>query len=262
MATKPKVALCFFGLVKNYNLTAASVEQYVLAPLRKQGYDYDVYVHTYQQRLTSNPRNAESNAVVHPHSILKSFPKAVIKKEPPEVADRQRPLTWYLQNGDPWPDNPRISMQNYVRQLYSLRQVTTLWWPKAQQYVYVIYLRPDVRFTTPLTLNPGLKASQVVIPSFHNFNGCNDRFAYGRPVTMKLYGERWSWLPTYFSKHKAPLHAERYLALYLQAYGLEVVRIPLHFIRVRANGQENPSDRAAQTPSSQVPSRVPVRKRK
>jgi hypothetical protein len=242
--SRPKVALCFFGLVKNYGLVAGSVEQYVLAPLRREGYDYDVYIHTYDQVFTSNARNGERNVYINPRSIATFFPGARMRRDAPEIADRVRPLDFYLQNGDPWPDNPRVSMINYVRQLYSLLEVTKLWSPRAAEYRYVIYLRPDVRFTSPLTLLPNLQDNQIAIPAFHSFMGCNDRFAYGRAATMKAYGGRMNWLEAFFTNHHTRLHAERYLLLFLQAHNIKPVWIPLHFVRVRADGNENPADRA------------------
>jgi hypothetical protein len=242
MAVRPRVALCFFGLVKNYALTAPSVEQFILAPLRAQGYDYDVYIHTYNQLTTTNPRNAEARLAVRPVSISRSFPGATIRRDAPAMADRVHPLSYYLQGGDPWVDNPGVSMLHYSRQLYSLRQVTALWAPKAHLYTFVVYLRPDVRFTTPLGFNPRLRERQVAVPNFHNFSGCNDRFAYGRPTAMKLYGERLNWLDEFFRRHRCSLHAERYLKFFLLAHDLEPVRIPFHFVRIRADGHENRTD--------------------
>jgi hypothetical protein len=244
MSTRPKVALCFFGLVKNYELVASSVEQYVLHPLRKAGYCYDVYIHTYQQTVVHNDRNQERNASIYPSSIARYFPQATIRYDTPATADRVHPLDFYLQRGDPWPDNPRISMTNYARQLYSLKAVTALWLPHTAEYTYVIYLRPDVCFTMQLPLLP-LREKQIAIPRFHSFKGCNDRFAYGRPATMKLYGSRMNWLGTFFTSQKSCLHAERYLAFFLRAHQVEVVPIPFHFIRIRANGHENVADREA-----------------
>ena len=117
MTSRSRVALCFFGLVKNYEHVARSVETFILNPLSKASYDQDVYIHTYNQSTTTNPRNGEENSTVTPSSILSYFPQAVVKQDSPDKADNLRPLDYYLQNGDPWHDNPRVSMRHYVRQL-------------------------------------------------------------------------------------------------------------------------------------------------
>ena len=252
MTARPRVAICFFGLVKDYGVVAQSVTEFILAPLLRSGLQYDIYIHTYNQSNITNPRNGEADIAITPTSILRHFPQATFKRDNPIVADRIQPLDYYLRNGDPWSDNPRISMLNYIRQLYSLRAVTALWVPSARKYTYVIYLRPDVRFTTPLALNHRITTQQIAIPNFHNFGGCNDRFAYGRPNAMKAYGERLNWVDTFFTRHTQPLHAERYLLAFLQAHKLQPVLIPFHFIRVRADGKENIGDQKVRDEALQV----------
>jgi len=246
MSIRLRVALCFFGLVKDYGLVADSVEQFVLSPLRKAGYEYDIYIHTYNQPTVTNPRNGEKSVSINSSSITKFYPTAIIRRDDPTTADRLHPLEYYLRNGDPWPDNPRLSMMNYIRQLYSLHMVTSLWWPSRSHYAYVVYLRPDVRFTSPLMLNPLIRERQIAIPNFHSFTGYNDRFAYGRPLAMKTYGDRLNWVEAFFARYKCSLHAESYLKFFLQAHGMEVILIHIHFVRVRANGQENEADRSVQ----------------
>ena len=70
------------------------------------------------------------------------------------------------------------------------------------------------------------------MPDFHLIDGVNDRFAFGTPKTMKLYGLRYDLALQYSSRY--PLHSEKFLAYTLQKYGVVPHRIPFYFRRIRA----------------------------
>lgn len=236
----PRVALCFFGLVKDASHTAASVEQYVLKPLRTAGYRCNFFCATYNTQQYSNQRNKEQAATVRPRSIERYSP-LVVSYSDPAAADAIHPLSFYLQHGDGWPDNPRETMRYYARQLASLKAVTALWTGFGTAFDLVIYLRPDTRFVTPLPL-VAFRESEIVIPSFHSFGGYNDRFAYGSAKAMALYGRRFDYLPTFFQQRSEALHAETYLKLFMDASQLKPVLVRFPFIRIRADERECPAD--------------------
>src|SRR5690554_4322399 len=60
---KPKVALCFFGLVKN--TSDADIRNYraaIFEPLQASGYEVEGFFHTYRMKSVGNRRNGEMGA--------------------------------------------------------------------------------------------------------------------------------------------------------------------------------------------------------
>lgn len=237
-----RVAVCFFGLVKNIDHVYASIERCILNPLKQQGYEMDFYGHTYEMSHFTNPRNHEANVPIQPKSILKRFQFKQFTIEPTtSYSHLEDDVKLCLKYGDPWPENKVISLKNHLLNLRSLYQVTQLWKGVASAYKYVIYLRPDLRFLNSLAIR-NLTGMSLVVPAFHAFGGYNDRFAYGTPAAMIIYGERWSGMETYFSKHRRSIHAETFLRFHLQDHHVHVITAPIRFQRIRANNQPNPSD--------------------
>jgi len=233
-----RVALCFFGLTKDLSHVRENLSEYIFTPLMKQGFTYDLYGHSYHLSIQTNKRNGEKELPINPYSLTQ-LPNITVRYSTTEEADQYNPFSFYLQNGNGWSteEDPNTIMLYYIRQLYSLNELTKLWTTVNKHYDYVIYLRPDVRFTTPLTLEE-LPEDTIATPNFHRFKGYNDRFAYGSSKAMALYGSRLLYLPLYFQKCKKPLHAETYLRTFFTLQGLSNRFVPIHFIRVRANGLE------------------------
>jgi hypothetical protein len=235
-----RVAICFFGLVKDLKHTQASLTEHIFQPLKAQGYTCEIFAHTYEIERYSNSRNSEANLPIKPRSIeglRSSDRKTTVVYDKPEEVDKLYPLDSYLRNGDPWPDNPRQSLKYFLRQIHSLDRVTALWKKRASEFDLAVYLRPDTSFYNHLTLIPNLTLTQIVTPGFHLWGGYNDRFAYGRPGTMIKYGERGRFLNQYMTSTKQKPHAETYLKWYCTNQGLQNSLSPIRFTRIRANGQ-------------------------
>lgn len=96
---------------------------------------------------------------------------------------------------------------NVLRQLYSVERVTLLWqaqrdpyWPEAEFYNAVVYLRPDLLFHDELPLSMFQDDNGLQDSSFHVENhtiysapfdnevgtALNDRFAIGSPAVMRV----------------------------------------------------------------------------
>jgi hypothetical protein len=239
----PRLAVCFFGLVKNIDHVYASIQRFILEPLTRHGYELDFYGHTYKMDRFTNPRNGEANVPIHPESIhkrfkFKQFTIESINDYPHLNADLQLCLKY----GDPWPENKLLSLKNHLLNLRSLYQVTQLWKSSASTYASVMYLRPDTRFLNHLEV-PNLSGKTLAVPAFHSYGGHNDRFAYGTPAAMIIYGERWAGMKVYFDRHKRSIHSETFLQHHLRDNGVKVITLSIKFQRIRANGQPHPGDR-------------------
>jgi hypothetical protein len=239
-----KVALCFWGLCRSTDITIQSIKTYILHPLQNNGIEYDIFIHTYMHyKPYSNPRAKETNVQLN-NTLWKLLePHKVIVEDQDEI-DKKLDLKKYRTHGNPWNDDTSsfMTLDNHIRALWSLKQVTTLWEANKQEYSTILYLRPDVRFLRPIHINwlTGKDINTIQIPNFHLIEGCNDRFAIGSPYTMSIYGNRYD--TAYRFSLCKPLHSERFLAHVLTIHKIHINYILFKFIRIRANGYPNDED--------------------
>jgi hypothetical protein len=237
-----KVAICFFGQVKHYEHVADSVKRHIFDVLRADNYTFDIFAHTYNLTTFTNPRNRENNIPIDPRSlqrILNISDERVIYEEP-DAADARFDIQTLLTAGDPWPENPTISLRFMGRQLYSLMRVTGLWNSTRSKYKYCIYLRPDTVFRSDIDLKQlelNLTEGTLSTPGFGKYGGINDRLAFGPPSAMEAYGRRGEHLIEYVLKMRRPSCAESYLEKYLELRSLTNVDSSILFYRVRADGR-------------------------
>lgn len=234
-----KVALCFWGLCRSTDLTIQSIQDYIFKPLREAGIEYTVFLHTYTlYRKYSNTRANESPMFLK-NTLWKLLEPCISKIENQDLIDPILEFEKYRTHGNPWSSDSGTdweTLNNHIRSLWSLKEVTYLWESSSDTYDRVIYLRPDVLFQTPLQLKwlYECKPNEIYIPNFHIYFGSNDRFAIGYPNTMKVYGNRYKSAYTY-SLHY-PLHSEAFLTYILENEKIQIHKIPIFFSRVRANG--------------------------
>jgi hypothetical protein len=193
------IAICFFGQVKHFDHVFHSVKRHVFDVLDAHRVCYETFAHTYDQPTFTNARNNEHSEPLDPRSLqrLLALPDARALYDPPEAADRRFDLARLSRYGDPWPDNPAVSLTNFVRQLHSLGRVGRLWAASGRACALALFLRPDVLFLSDLDL-PALAprllvapgGAAVAAPFFHKFGGVNDRLAFGPPAAMRAYAAR------------------------------------------------------------------------
>jgi len=231
---KPKIALCFYGLNRSTNYTIDSINKCIFNALKELNFTYDIYLHTY--KLTNpytNTRNGEENIMLD-NNLYKLINPDVYKIDDHDEIKKSIDLIKYRSKGDPWGNNFK-SLGNLILGLYSLNQVTQLWKTSNKTYDYIIYLRPDVKFLSPLKLSffINLNNSNIAIPHFYEYP-INDRFAIGKPSIMLIYGERYINAYDYSLINK--LHAEEYLNYLLKINKITIIKINFNFHRIRANG--------------------------
>jgi hypothetical protein len=175
------------------------------------------------------------------NTIWKLLNPREAKVENQDDVDKALDLKKYRNKGDPWYGD-YSTLDNHIRALYSLSEVTKLWLQSEITYDFIIYLRPDVRFMTPLSHEwLDVQKGTSLIPDFHLFYGCNDRFAIGVPKDMKIYGNR--FYSSYEYSLERPLHSEQYLSNHMVRYGIKFKTIPIRFRRVRADGYTCDADK-------------------
>jgi hypothetical protein len=246
--SKARIALCFFGLVKNTSIE--HVKNYkinIVQPLKDAGLEVGAFMHTYHVPHIANKRNGENDDIDLALALKtwKTLNLSFFHVKISETidADSRYPVDSFIHAGDPWPDNPKSSLTFYLRQIYSLLNVTSQLEKRKDEFVGAIYLRPDVRFLDALNVHllcsimNNRNRSVVALPSWESYGGANDRFAFGKTDDMISYGERGNELRHYVHVKKQPPHAETFLLHYLQSKNISILPISQRFQRIRANGK-------------------------
>jgi hypothetical protein len=233
------IAICVWGICRSTDHTIESVRQHIFQPLETAGIDYTVYLHTYAlYRPYENPRAKETRQQLK-NSLWKLFKPDESMIEDQDEADTRLNLADYRTHGNPWKEEDGLGFQtldNHIRALWSLYQVTKLWLPHQQTYDAILYIRPDVKFYT--SIRPYwfqmLSSQTVCVPNFHCIDGVNDRFAFGCPAVMKRYGSR--FLEAIHYSKRNPLHSESFLSWICAMNHIHVAYVPIRFKRIRADG--------------------------
>jgi hypothetical protein len=238
-----KVALCFWGLCRSTQYTIESIQRNIFEPLQDAQIDYTVYLHTYviYHRYT-NSRAGEYNIYLK-NTNWKHLNPSKVSIENQDDVDKTLNFPQYFSKGDPWEDEgiKFSSLENHIRALWSLKQVTNLWMG-SEKYDAVIYMRPDVLFVMPLRVEwlKNIAKNTVYIPNFHIVHNCNDRFAFGTPETMKNYGLRFNESYKYSLNNQ--LHSEKFLHDTMVSHGHTILQVPFRFRRIRSDGKPCEAD--------------------
>jgi hypothetical protein len=230
---KPRIGICFFGLTRSLQATAPMILQRVIRPLKAVA-TVTTFLHTYNLTQISNARSNEKNA---PNNVADLH---LVEPDVYQIDDQSKflaslPAGFCRQKGDAWGDRFQ-SHRNFMCQLNSLAQVTKLV-SKNGSFDAIVFVRPDMFYFTAIDAQQVLqsRSGEIYLPPFANWDGANDRFAFGAPSTMMLYGNRQSDIAEYCKTH--PAHSERFLKWFLSRHNLTIRRTPLVFGRVRAPKQ-------------------------
>lgn len=136
-------------------------------------------------------------------------------------------------------------LQPYLQQLYGIQQCHKLMKEYAgstgTEYDLVIRCRPDLLFVAPIEPETIFDPWYVHVPDFHQFEGCNDRFAIGSTTNMEKLMNQIDYFHDYIRQWHSggfsspPVTAEMYTAGYLRSMGVPVRLSPFRFHRVRSN---------------------------
>lgn len=234
--TRPRIAICFFGITRSLSHTIGSIEQNVLAPARAQG-TVTVLSHFFQQTRIDNPRSGETGTLdTAEHRLL---PNDWLELEPPGACLLRWDFEGLKAHGDIWRDEFR-SLRNLIHQQHSLHRVTGA--ALQTDPDLVIFCRPDLYYHDSLEgqIARGLRDPwpTVRLPDWQPWRGRNDRFAIARGKrAVRAYGQRIEMAQDYCRWREAPLFAEGLVAYALRRRLVRVKTFALRASRVRAGGE-------------------------
>ena len=240
-----KVAVGFFGITRSLKFTIKSISKNVITPLEELGYDYKIFLHTYELNNYNNIRTKENYTNINNEEYKLLNPDYFEIEKQDLVLESINPEK-YRTNKDPWNTNYN-SVDNFLLGQYSKMKLTNIIEKSQINFDYIMFLRPDVEYLNPLehSFFKNVINKTISIPRFgiypHAKPHFNDRFAITNQDTYKIYGKVFDEL---FEISKTQiLHSETVLTKYLTRNNVEYKYIQFVFKRIRIDGSVDVHDK-------------------
>jgi hypothetical protein len=232
--------VCFYGLVqRSLEFTLENLKRNLLFD------DPDVYIHTFDTKVSQSIRGGEPPTPVDPGVILKLNPiKYRIDSE--EDFNSTFDFKKYEDYGDPWADDEGGSqtIHNLLRGLHSLREVWAMI-DKTKKYDRIIISRADLLFSAPLRLDN--IPPNTIITSKHDcdpMNNHNDMFALGTIESLEKWANRLdytdefcTWINQLQGYPHHGIHAETFVTYIISRFKIRSGITSIRAIRCRATGE-------------------------
>jgi hypothetical protein len=233
-----KVALCFWGLTRSLKYTIHSINKYILEVFKDKNIEYKIFLHTFRFDSTyNNPRASETDIELDFDEYKLLNPNYVEIEDQDEVKTNIG-MDKYRLSPDPW-ESGYISVDNFICAMYSKKQLGIMVENCDLTFDYIVYLRPDVKYSTYFDIKYFSLANKYSIctPNFHLFPKMNDRFCILTVNNLKRYYNLFDEM--YKFSLTNPLHSERFqYHIINNVYKWKIHYVPFYFNRVRANGAE------------------------
>ena len=252
------VNICFFGVNRSLTATIKSIKQYLFDCLDEYSIAYSVYGSFMK---IDNFSNLRSNEFDQKPEITESD---LIKFDGLKYVDQgaiDDLIRWDLvfRYGDTYgqinsPNDLReknSTTKNIFRSLFCLKSSYSLIPPEFLDRP-TIFLRPDIEILSDIDIEFNLYLLSrkpkkyafgqtdgvAIFPSWHSWDGLNDRFAMCSPGNAaSAYANRFDGMLPYLDISKHPIHPESYLLQSLQSRRVETLPIISTLMaRIRANG--------------------------
>lgn len=236
-AAQVRVAVGFFGLIRNIGPVLPSILANLLRPISEDNRVLDVFVHTLLLDKTTNVRAGERHVALNKADFLKIPACKYVAENQDRVDEIIKPIV----RGAASKREPEQWVWNYYRSRVSMQGAADLIAAHEAvvgiRFTHVVCARADVAYLSPVPWMPPSRG--ILVPNFHQFHGVNDRFALG---------DRYSMLHGYMN-YKDVLNARHVLSWKRNGYNTEgqaciklarekisVGVIDVCIVRVRSNG--------------------------
>ena len=240
-----KVAIGFFGITRSLKFTRDSIYKNIFRRLKKLGYGYKIFLHTYELNNYKNIRTKESSTNIDNEEYKMLNPDYFLIENQDLVIESINPEK-YRTHEDPWNTNYN-SVDNFILGQYSKMKLTNMIEQSQINFDYIMFLRPDVEYLHPLEYAYFNKVVEknISIPKFGTYKPTrphfNDRFAITNQETYKIYGKVFYEL--FEISKKEPLHSETVLSKYLTRNDVKYKYIRFFFKRIRIDGSVESRDK-------------------
>jgi hypothetical protein len=209
--------------------------------IKDHGFEYDIFLHTYDAQNSHSPRAGEINIPVDVNDYKLLNPTDFII-ESYEAIDKSYNIGDFKSRySDPWKDNYE-SVKNWIRELNSIHRITELWQNNKDNYDFCMYIRPDLTYITPFPITfiadriKNKKSTIFTLP-WGKWGGLNDFLAVGDCDSMLMWGKRLDIFHEYMSKIN---NNSEQLVEYIRAKNdITNIDLPMLCYRTRANGNKH-----------------------
>ena len=241
-----RIGLCFWGITRSLRYTHNSIQNNIFNVLSQHNIDYKIYLHINKvDYLYSKSRLGERNIKTNFEEYKLLAPDYFQYDKQEELVDRIN-IEQYYSHPDPWRDHTRTNLKNFIISTYSKWRVSQLLTDSGEQFDYVVFLRPDVKYIHkfPVQELKNVHENNCLIPNFHRYGKppINDRFSISNQRNAIIIGQAYNHILDY-SKEK-PCHAETFLSNWFKLNNIkQTIFNDFKFCRIRANGAVPRQDR-------------------
>ncbi|MDO6412918.1 hypothetical protein Q4F19_00840 [Sphingomonas sp. BIUV-7] len=240
-AGRPRIFVGLFGLNRSLRWTLKSIRRNIFAPLARAGVDVVAAAHFNMPPVIHNIHSGETG-VRHTNAGWPGLDVSALLMEDQSAETIPAEIR-------PWmgevlsDDTPKIAQTraNLIYQLHSLRRL----WILAglldrDRFDAFLLIRPDMEYLDPLDIDHVLDrivghGVDLITPSWSEWSGLNDRFAFCSPRGAAVYADRLFAVDGFCRRH-GWLQAESLLKDVAEAAELKRETTPMRALRVRANG--------------------------
>jgi hypothetical protein len=241
-----------------------SIEKHVFDVLSQNNITYDVFWHTVVSPSITNSHSRENDVALDEYDARLMMPCKLTLADEDSVSMLEfhryctaKSLNCSISKADrekaEWLEGPEenlwsrkfANIKHLITALHSKEMVLTMITNHMNAnsifYDAVIALRPDTAPITPIDLPQNLpliklpeNQNKIWIPNYQDFNGYNDRAAYGPYNAMSAYLQmRGAYVD---APYVVDVHSEKFLYRYLKHFNYEVVDSSYRTVRIRADG--------------------------
>ena len=241
-----RVAILFYGLTRCLHKTIDSIRTNVFNVLKENGYEYDVFIHTYKIHGTyNNPWAKEKCTYVNEDVESLLNPAYSIHDNQDDVIKSINVDEYYTHLGN-WtgmtPEMTKYLIRNMCLALYSKKRIANVLNEHKDRYDYVMIVRPDSLFTEKINMQyfNELTSTNIIIPTGNTFSGVNDRFCLATTDIALYYGTLFDELKEYSQRNN--ITSERYLMDKLNEKGINILTRRIVFDTLRITNDNKPAN--------------------
>lgn len=241
---RPAAKRCFigfFGLNRSLRWTAPSIRRNVIDPMRDAGFDCFVAAHFNQPAMIHHPASGERRVKLRRRAIKNlEIDLQWIERQSEENVAELLDVAMSVPFRD-FPDPDGGTRRNILYQMHSLRRL----WKMLdvvgpERFQVFLLLRPDIEYIDRIDM-PAIQeimsgSVDMVSPSWQQWDGLNDRFAFCNRKASAVFLNRWDRVAE-FCRERQYLHPEALLHDAVTSAGLRVATTEQRALRVRATGE-------------------------
>jgi hypothetical protein len=241
--SRKKIALIFWGLTRSLKHIIGSLQENVISILIKEGYEVDVFIHTYRlSGLYSNSRHGVSNIQLDFDEYKLLEPKVALIDEQDIIVKEKLDLKSFRTQHCYFRNNYQ-SLDYYIISLYSQLQISREFEKVKGDYHKVLFLKSDMYYRDPFQIEwlDLADENNFVVPEWgcripNNFKRTNDRFCISTPDNAIKYASVLEHLLEY--SKKISVNAENFLGHVIHdIYNMNIVTVPFRFHGISPNGE-------------------------